>query len=165
MKTCKTCLEIKPEDAFYKQATRGLFGLRGSCKDCDNAKKAQYRKENRDRLLVDKKQDYIKNRARYLADKKVYRQDNKGPIRALNAARKKVVKMRTPAWLSKDDLWLIKEVYKLAAQRTELFGFQWDVDHIVPLQGTTVSGMHVPWNLQVIPATDNIRKKNKFAGV
>jgi len=165
VKTCKTCLETKPESAFYKQSTRGLLGLRGSCKACDNAKKAQYREANRDKLLSDKQQDYAKNRARYLANKKAYRQENKGAIRALNAARKGVVKLRTPAWLSEDDLWLVKEAYKLAAHRTELFGFQWDVDHIVPLQGKTVSGMHVPWNLQVIPARDNIRKKNKFAGV
>lgn len=163
MKTCKTCLEIKPENAFYKQSARGLLGLRGSCKVCDNAKKAQYRKENRDRLLNDKKQDYAKNRARYLANKRSYRQENKGPIRALNAARKQVIKLRTPPWLSKDDLWLIKEAYRLAAHRTELFGFQWDVDHIVPLQGGVVSGLHVPWNMQVIPAKDNMRKKNKFA--
>ena len=164
MKTCKTCLEAKPESAFYKQSARGLLGVRGSCKACDNVKKAQYREANRDKLLRDKQQDYAKNRDRYLADKKVYRQENKGAIRALNAARKHVVKLRTPVWLSEDDFWLIKEAYKLAARRTEIFGFQWDVDHIVPLQGTTVSGMHVPWNLQVIPATDNIRKKNKFAG-
>ena len=164
MKTCKTCLETKPESAFYKQSTRGLLGLRGSCKTCDNVKKAQYRKANRDKLLSDKQQDYAKNRARYLADKKVYRQENKGTIRALNAARKRVVKLRTPAWLSTDELWLVKEVYKLAAHRTELFGFQWDVDHIVPLQGTIVSGLHVPWNLQVIPSRDNICKKNKFVG-
>ena len=164
MKTCKTCLEAKPESAFYKQSARGLLGVRGSCKACDNVKKAQYREANRDKLLRDKQQDYAKNRDRYLADKKVYRRENKGAIRALNAARKHVVKLRTPVWLSGDDFWLIKEAYKLAAHRTEIFGFQWDVDHIVPLQGTTVSGMHVPWNLQVIPATDNIRKKNKFAG-
>ena len=165
MKTCKTCLETKPENAFYKQSVRGGLGLRGSCKDCDNVKKAQYRKTNRDRLLVDKKQDYAKNRLRYLANKKAYRQENKGSIRALNAARKQVVKLRTPEWLSKDDAWLIKEAYRLASHRTELFGFQWDVDHIVPLQGDTVSGLHVPWNMQVIPSRDNIRKKNKFVEV
>lgn len=164
MKTCKVCSETKPESAFYKQSARGLLGLRGSCKACDNVKKARYREENRDKLLLVKKQDYAKNRAKYLSNKKVYRQENKGAIRALNAARKSVVKLRTPVWLSEDERWMIKEIYKLAAHRTELLGFQWDVDHIVPLQGTAVSGMHVPWNLQVIPALDNIRKKNKFAG-
>lgn len=68
---------------------------------------------------------------------------------------------RTPVWLSKDDLWLIKEAYILAKQRTKLFGFSWHVDHVIPLRGKSVSGLHVPWNLQVIPAKTNIAKGNK----
>ena len=56
---------------------------------------------------------------------------------------------------------IIEEAYELAGKRTELFGFSWHVDHTLPLQGRTVSGLHVPTNLQVIPAVDNIRKGNR----
>ena len=68
---------------------------------------------------------------------------------------------RTPWWLSKDELWLIREAYALAKQRTKMFGFTWHVDHVIPLRGQNVSGLHVPWNLQVIPARANIAKGNK----
>jgi hypothetical protein len=57
----------------------------------------------------------------------------------------------------------MREAYKLAKLRTEMFGFSWHVDHIVPLQGEFVSGFHTPYNLQVIPAINNLQKGNSYA--
>jgi hypothetical protein len=70
--------------------------------------------------------------------------------------------MQTPKWLTQDDHWMIEQAYELAALRTKLFGFSWQVDHIVPLQGKLVSGLHTPYNLQVIPAKHNQSKSNQF---
>lgn len=76
--------------------------------------------------------------------------------------RRQAAKMqRTPSWLTEDDIWMMREAYKLARLRTKLFGFSWHVDHVLPLQGKVVSGLHVPSNLQVIPWLDNVRKHNK----
>lgn len=92
-----------------------------------------------------------------------YESTEKGYLSKYNSTAKRRASriQRTPKWLTEDDLWIIKEIYKLAADRTKLHGFSWHVDHILPLQGKEVSGLHIPANLQVIPWMDNIKKHNK----
>ena len=68
----------------------------------------------------------------------------------------------TPSWLSKEQLEEIKGFYELAKECEMLTGDNYHVDHIVPLQGENVCGLHVPWNLQVLPAEVNLRKSNRF---
>ena len=87
---------------------------------------------------------------------------NNGVVNKATAARRAAKLQRTPSWLTKDDLWMIGQAYDLAAQRTKMFGFAWHVDHKIPLQGKNVSGLHVPSNLQVIPASENVRKSNRY---
>lgn len=69
---------------------------------------------------------------------------------------------RVPKWLSADDKWMLRQAYALAKQRTEMFGFTWEVDHIIPLRGEHVSGLHVPTNVQVIPKALNRLKRNVY---
>jgi 5-methylcytosine-specific restriction endonuclease McrA len=57
---------------------------------------------------------------------------------------------------------MIEEIYHLANLRTKVTGIEWNVDHIIPLQSKKVCGLHVPWNLQVITASDNSIKGNRF---
>ena len=102
--------------------------------------------------------DHEKNKER----QRVYQKAN--PIKyAAAAAKHRAIKLqRTPAWLDEDASWIIDQAYELSALRTKLFGFSWHVDHVIPLQGKIVSGLHVPFNLQVIPGFNNISKNNKF---
>jgi len=68
-----------------------------------------------------------------------------------------------PKWLTTEQLREIEEFYTLAKE------LQWlsdpndplEVDHIMPLQGVNSCGLHVPWNLQIIPSSLNKRKSNK----
>ena len=69
---------------------------------------------------------------------------------------------RTPAWLTEVDYERIANVYKLATLQSKITGTTWHVDHIIPLRGEYVSGLHVPSNLQAIPGVDNVRKNNSY---
>lgn len=93
--------------------------------------------------------------------KRAYKRNNPSKNLAYLAKRRSAKLKRTPAWLTETDRWMIEQAYELSALRTKLFGFAWHVDHVIPLQGKYVSGLHVPTNLQVIPATENLRKANK----
>jgi 5-methylcytosine-specific restriction endonuclease McrA len=64
-----------------------------------------------------------------------------------------------PAWA---DPGKIRAIYAEARRFTKETGIRHEVDHIHPLQGRTVSGLHVETNLQVITAGKNRRKSNRF---
>jgi hypothetical protein len=94
--------------------------------------------------------------------KKAYKQANPEKMAALLAKRRAAKMLRTPKWLTKDDFWMMEQAYELAKTRSDAFGFEWHVDHVVPLQGAEVSGLHVPWNLRVIPWFENVSKGNRL---
>lgn len=75
--------------------------------------------------------------------------------RAINRQLAKI--QRTPKWANKEK---IKKVYLEAALLTAETGIKYHVDHIVPLRGKLVSGLHVENNLRAIPAKENMRKHN-----
>jgi hypothetical protein len=78
---------------------------------------------------------------------------------ASHARRRAAQLQRTPAWA---DLRAIEAVYSIRGQLERAHGVPLDVDHVVPLQGKNVSGLHVEYNLQIIPKTLNMKKKNRF---
>lgn len=84
---------------------------------------------------------------------------------AAKEARRRATKLQaTPKWLSEQQLADINTEYALSKWCSEVMGIKYHVDHIVPLKGKKVCGLHVPWNLQVIPAKENIIKGNKHVG-
>lgn len=95
--------------------------------------------------------------------RKQYKKENKDIINAGTAKYRASKRNRTPLWLTEEDYFLINEAYRLATLRTKTTGFSWHVDHVVPLQGETVSGLHVPENLSVIPWIDNVTKRNVWS--
>ena len=70
----------------------------------------------------------------------------------------------TPPWLTAIHKAQIQEMYDIAVALEVQTGMPYHVDHIHPLQGETCCGLHVPWNLQVLPRRENIAKSNKLIG-
>jgi 5-methylcytosine-specific restriction endonuclease McrA len=102
-------------------------------------------------------------RPSYLAQKKAYRLANPGRFAAYTAKRKAQKLHATPKWLSTSQLSEIMGMYQTAQELSWLSDGGLEVDHIVPLQGIDVCGLHVPWNLRIIPRSDNRSKSNKLA--
>ena len=78
------------------------------------------------------------------------------------AKRRTKILVQTPPWLTKEQREEIINLYQEAAALTKHTGTQHEVDHIVPLRGKNVSGLHVPWNLQILTEQENRQKSNKF---
>lgn len=121
-----------------------------------------WRLANPDKTATHRRDWNAKNKEKRNLLSKEWRQRNKGVMNAHKAKRKSDILRRMPPWLTADDKWMMREAYTLAALRTKLTGVQWHVDHIIPLRGKKVSGLHVPDNLQVIPASVNQRKWNFY---
>ena len=117
-----------------------------------------YAEANRKRL----REKSVANREKNLERQRKYLAARPGHSAAYVAKRHAAKMKRTPAWLSEFDLLKIKCLYQVAAMRSRESGYDWQVDHIIPLQGVFVSGLHVPSNLRVITAIENTQKSNHY---
>lgn len=97
------------------------------------------------------------------ADAELRRADAKAERAALvlfHANKRRAEKLkRTPPWADMD---AIKALYQQARATTMATGVEHHVDHVIPLQGRLVSGLHVHTNMQIIPGSENSRKRNRF---
>jgi len=87
---------------------------------------------------------------------------NKERYVAARARRRAAQDSATPTWLTAIDKAMIQEMYDVSEARYIQTGIKHHVDHIVPINGKGVAGMHVPWNLQVITAHENLSKGWRF---
>lgn len=86
-------------------------------------------------------------------------QANRGKCNARAARRRAAVLQRTPPWA---DQFVIDGMYELASLFRDRAGLDVEVDHVVPLQGRRVSGLHVHDNLQLVHSRANKVKSNSF---
>ena len=122
------------------------------------AYRKEYEKANKERIFAVRSARLIERRE----VKRLWRKNNLALVLADGAKRRATKLQRIPKWLTEFDLLKIKCYYQVAAMYSKESGFDWHVDHVIPLQGKNVSGLHVPSNLQIIPAIQNMRKNNHY---
>lgn len=160
MKQCKKCEFYKTKDEFAKSLASS-DGLQPVCKICHNITMHQYRKNNREKINALSRKRYFNNPVAQREQIKKYESENPSKIRAKSAKRRATKLQRTPKWLTELHYKQIQIFYDSATSLTKEFGVEMEVDHIIPLNGELVSGLHVPWNLQVITQRENLSKGNK----
>ena len=181
----------KNKDRRKEQSDKYYNSAAGRAKRAENkAKKAQrmrqWRADNKARLIQYDKDYAVSHREQILAKRKRYvdrklatnatewRQKVAAASRAswerlpiyVRASRNKLSKTnrlhRAPPWLTRTHKAQIQRYYELSAALTDILGERYVVDHVIPLQGELVSGLHVPWNLQVMTFFENGSKGNRI---
>jgi hypothetical protein len=163
MKTCNKCKHTKAVTDFrpHKETKDKLTTY---CKPCLQAQSKAWAEKNKN-YLNDWYATYRKdNQHQIKLNQKKWREVNKGKKNSDTALRVASKMQRTPKWLSKEQKKAIKEVYVMAKELETVFPWSQCVDHIVPLRGEKVCGLHVPWNLQILSAKDNMEKGNRYNG-
>lgn len=170
---------------FYftgEPCVRGHVALRkvkGSCLECvkedwavDNERRKG--KPKTEAAIAAGRRYYEKNREAVIArasarpaeekrrNRAEYKDRNVDVVRADTSVRKRRHREATPKWLTKQERLQMRDLYVQARKMTELTRERYVVDHIVPLRGEEVCGLHVPWNLRVITQDENLKKSNKL---
>ena len=162
---CRECVKIAGADSYKNNREMHYASWRKwyeSNKETHHARSRRWQKENSERVKDVAQKWTAANPEKVAAKTKRYRTNNPDKATAMAVASVAKRAKRVPKWLTVDDKWLLREAYGLAKMRTEMFGFVWEVDHIIPLRGKLVSGLHVPTNVQVIPKVENRQKRNYF---
>lgn len=173
---------IKTRQRNYNKSAKEKISLNKKQYYLDNKeiitiKKKEYNETNKEKRQTQCREYWHKNkekkhkyqRRRYYENPekskeacRKWAKENRHLTAALGAKRRASKKQATPAWLTKDHFNQIKEIYKKAKELEKQDGIKRHVDHIIPLRGKIVSGLHVPWNLQILTASENSKKRNKL---
>lgn len=160
-KECTCCNKEFPFTEFTRDKT-AKFGFKSMCKTCRSEIRKELDRKNPQVLIKQRKRTYRNNREKRLAENKVNYLKNK-PKHIAKARKYDLSKLnRTPKWITTSDLKVIECYYNIAIRVSSCLSIPHHVDHIIPLQGTVVSGLHTPLNLEVIPAKLNLQKGNKW---
>lgn len=135
-KLCTQCNIIKYLVDYSKDNTNP-DKLDNRCRDCVKNNSIDYRINNKEKSNEQSRNNYYNHKDTYIARNIMYKTHRK---------------IATPPWA---DLCKIKEIYDNCPK-------DYHVDHVIPLKGKLVSGLHVENNLQYLTIQDNLKKSNKY---
>ena len=154
-KTCTICKETKVLSLFNKRGGKEP-GFRSFCKQCQASKDAaRYNPEKR-------KKAYLEKHDQEKAARRSYYKKNIQSYFVRKANRRAQTLQATPSWYGGFDEFVLSEAYKLCKLREKMTGVKWEIDHIVPLQGENVCGLHCSSNWSVITQFENRSKGNRY---
>lgn len=177
---CRKCQSVKQKQYASKNKTKDAERLKVWRKENPDKVKEQkarnhernpnarvlYRKKNLNKIRITAKAWVTANKERVLAYAKQYRQLDSSKLNKarLQNLRRAIKLQATVSWDKELTELVEKEAYHVCLLRKQLTSFRWELDHIIPLQGETVCGLHVWNNFASIPATLNASKGNDFNG-
>lgn len=140
------------------------------------SKVKEYTDKNAEIIKQRKKRHYEKNKQEVIANTRLWAEKNREKSNQIKkdykirnphknnlhqAKRRAQKRLAVPKWLTLEQQAEIDKIYQQAKNLSDKTGSLYEVDHIIPLQGKNVSGLHVSWNLQIIPRAANRSKSNK----
>jgi hypothetical protein len=137
---------LESQKAYRKQNPDVAKRYHQRASETRNARSRQWREQNKERVVK-----------RYAE----YAQNNKPTLTAREAKRRAAKQRATPSWAHDEKT---KAIYIEAKRLQDLDGIKRHVDHIVPLRGKNVCGLHVHYNLQILTSQENLRKGAKHDG-
>lgn len=153
---------LKWREKNREYARRATAEYRANNPDLVKKQRKEYYDRNKE-SVVSKSIEYAAlNRDKVLSYHRARYAENKGIFFAKSAHRRARKLKATPDWQKELTEFVIDEAFCLARMRLFSTGIKWHVDHVVPLSGKSVCGLHVWNNFSVIPAVENLRKSNTF---
>jgi hypothetical protein len=158
-KTKGSCVECLKLEWSKGNQTRAEYFREYNQSEAGKQAKKEYYARNREKV-IERSQSRPSEKVRVY--KEDYKQRNPDLYKTLVSLRRRRFRLATPKWLTAEQKLEIRLMYRLAIELSRRTGVRHVVDHIVPLHGETVCGLHVPWNLRVITQDVNLRKSNKL---
>jgi hypothetical protein len=157
---CYICKEYLSVDLFNKDK-HTKSGFSRSCRKCARLRARDYYSRNKEKRNSATSANYYKNHEQNKFKARQYYYKNKDIVFS-NCAKRRTAKLKAiPCWIDKLHEDRIKSIYRACINATKSTGKKHHVDHIIPLQGSTVCGLHVWWNLRIMPAEQNLSKGNR----